>query len=96
MKSFATALIAIGATAIKLRQDGGEESGLGSWEARAERMHSVIDWNGDSKVDRDELRDLVFFIKTFDYITEDEADGLYTDIDLAMDYMLGPFTFEDL
>ena len=92
MKSFATALIAIGATAIKLREDGGEES----WEARAERMHSVIDWNGDELVDGDELRDLVFIAETLDYVDEDEADGLYTDIDLAMDYMLGPFSFEDL
>lgn len=92
MKSFATALIAIGATAIKLREDGGEES----WEARAERLHSVIDWNGDELVDGDELRDLVFIAETLDYVDEDEADGLYTDIDLAMDYMLGPFSFEDL
>ena len=96
MKSFATALIAIGATAIKLRDDGGEESGLGSWEARAERMHSVIDWNGDSVVDGDELGDLVFLAETFDYIDADEADVLYTDIDIAMDYMGGPFSFEDL
>ena len=96
MKSFATALIAIGATAIKLRQDGGEESGLGSWEARAERMHSIIDWNGDSFVDGDELKDLVFIAETFDYVDEDEAAGLYTDVDLAMEYMLGPFTYEEL
>jgi len=96
MKSFATALIAIGATAIKLREDGGEESGLGFWEARVERMHSIIDWNGDTVVDRDELGDLVFLAELFNYIDEDEADGFYTDIDLAMDYMGGPFSFEDL
>ena len=59
-------------------------------------MHSIIDWNDDSLVDGDELKDLVFIAETFNYVDEDEAAGLYTDIDLAMEYMLGPFTFEDL
>ena len=66
---FTLALLAIGAQAVKLHQD--DEADLGSWEARAARMHSVIDWDGSGTVDAAELQDLFFLAEALEYIDAD-------------------------
>ena len=68
---FTLALLAIGAQAVKLHQED-EYEDLGSWEARAARMHSVVDWDGSGTVEAAELQDLFFIAENFGYINEDE------------------------
>lgn len=93
---FAAILIAIGAQAIKLREHEGEGEDLGSWETRAENMHSVIDWNGDGLVSGDELSNLIFVAEHYDYITEQEAADLTDFAYEVEDHFGGPFSYDQL
>ena len=91
---FTLALLAIGSQAVKLHQD--DEADLGSWEARAERMHSVIDWDGSGTVDAAELQDLFFLAENLDYIDEDMQDELDDFADGMEEYFGGPWTAEEM
>ena len=89
---FATALIAIGAQAVKLHQEDGEDYLI----ERAVAMHRIIDWNGSGTVDGDEIKDLAYAADAFGYIEEGELDQVNADIDEFMDAMGGPFDEDDL
>ena len=91
---FTLALLAIGSQAVKLHQD--DEADLGSWEARAARMHSVIDWDGSGTVDAAELQDLFFLAENLDYIDEDMQDELDDFADGMEEYFGGPWTAEEM
>ena len=73
---FALALLAIGAQAVKLHQDEDGED-LGSWKARADRMHSIVDWDGSGTVDAEEIKVLIAMTVENGYATEEEAEGLF-------------------
>lgn len=84
---FATALIAIGAQAVKLHQEDGEDYLI----ERAVAMHRIIDWNGSGTVDGEEIKDLAYAADAFGYIEEGELDQVNADIDEFMVTMGGPF-----
>ena len=90
---FTLALLAIGAQAVKLHQ---EAEDLGTWEARAARMHSVIDWDGSGTVDAAELQDLFFLAEAVGHIDEENQewlDGFAEDVE---DHMGGPFSADEM
>ena len=86
------AFIAATTQAVKLLTEVAEDS----WETRAERLHTVIDWNGDGLVDGDELKDLIWVSKTYGYITQSEADNLDNFVDSVIAHFGGPFSYADL
>ena len=89
---FATALIAIGAQAVKLHQEDGEDYLI----ERAVAMHRIIDWNGSGTVDGEEIKDLAYAADAFGYIEEGELDQVNADIDEFMNAMGGPFDEDQL
>lgn len=80
---FAASLIAIGASAIKLRQ-----------EDEAHPVQRMIDWNGDGLIQREEAKDQAYIFYATGYIDEDdlaEAIEFYDD-----DEFPDEFTFDDV
>lgn len=80
---FAASLIAIGASAIKLRQ-----------EDEAHPVQRMIDWNGDGVIQREEAKDQAYIFYATGYIDEDDLDEaieFYDD-----DEFPAEFTFEDV
>ena len=84
---FATALIAIGAQAVKLHQEDGEDYLI----ERAVAMHRIIDWNGSGTVDGDEIKDLAYIADAFGYLEEGALEEVDEEVDEFMETMGGPF-----
>ena len=63
---FATALIAIGAQAVKLQQE--EDDYVVD---RYAALHRITDWDGSGTVDAEELKDFAYIAEAFGYIDED-------------------------
>ena len=62
---FAASLIAIGASAVKLRE-----------EDQAHPVQRMIDWNGDGLIQREEAKDQAYIFYATGYIDEED---LHTD-----------------
>ena len=93
---FALALLAIGAQAVKLHQEEEVQEDPSSWKARADRMHSIVDWDGSGTVDAEEIKVLIAMTAENGYATEDEAEGLFVFADELQEDMGGPFTADQL
>ena len=80
---FAASLIAIGASAVKLRE-----------EDQAHPVQRMIDWNGDGLIQREEAKDQAYIFYATGYIDEedlDEAIEFYDDEEFPDE-----FTFDDV
>lgn len=78
---FAASLIAIGASAIKLKQDD-----------EPHHIQRMVDWNGDGVIQREEAIDQAYIFEALGYISEDdleEAKDFYDDFP-------DTFTFEEV
>ena len=63
---------------------------------RAERTHSIVDWDGSGTVDAAEIQDMVLIAEVTDYVTAEEADDLDEFAVHLEEHMGGPFTSEQL
>ena len=88
---FATALIAIGAQAVKLTQE--EDDYVVD---RYVALHRITDWDGSGTVDAEEIKDFAYIAEAFGYIDEDELYEAYDGADELIEAFGGPFTVDEL
>ena len=86
---FAACLIAIGASAIKLRQ---EDDGPALAD-RGDRVQRIIDWDGDGVIQLHEAMDQVFLFNALGYIDDETTDLIINDYS---ENMPDEFTFEEV